>query len=82
MDNILDINFLHNIVGYVVDCEKAGLKLSFFQLLLFYDDASSLLTPPFLNWVPLWLLTWLHHMLAFWIAKGLLGYIDHPPYIS
>lgn len=73
VDHILDINFLRNIVGYVADCEKAGLSPSVFQIILFYHDASSLWTPPILNWMPLWLINLLHHVAAYWIAAGLLG---------
>lgn len=71
-DHILDLNMLRNCVGYLADCDKAGLKPSIFQMILFFDDASSLLCPPFLNWMPAWLLTWVHHGLA-WIAQSLLG---------
>ncbi|RYP12908.1 hypothetical protein DL765_007124 [Monosporascus sp. GIB2] len=79
-DHILDLNFLRNIVGYLADCDKAGLKPSPFQLILFFDNASSLLCPPFLNWMPVWLLTWVHHGLA-WIAESLLGYkTSYPEY--
>jgi len=71
-DHILDVDFLRNLVGYFADCEKAGLKPSPFQLILLFYNASSLLCPPFLNWMPVWLLTWVHIVLA-WIAENVLG---------
>jgi hypothetical protein len=74
-DHILDANMLRNVVGYFADCHEAGLAPSAFQLILFYDNASSLLTPPGLNWMPLWLLIIVHYVLANWIAAGLLGYV-------
>ncbi|KAI1497645.1 hypothetical protein F5X99DRAFT_358248 [Biscogniauxia marginata] len=79
-DHILDLNLLRNLVGYLADCDRAGLEPSPFQLILFFDDASSLLCPPFLNWMPIWLLTLVHHGLAC-IAESLLGYkTSYPEY--
>ena len=72
-DNILDQNFLRNLQGYDADCHRANLKPSVFQLILFAYHTSTVLSPPF--WVPLWLLVGIHHVLAYWIAQGLLGYV-------
>ncbi|GJC93315.1 putative ankyrin repeat domain-containing protein 29 protein [Colletotrichum tabaci] len=71
-DHILDENFLRNLQGYMADCHREGLKPSVFQLVLFSYEASTLATPPF--WVPIRLLTAVNHVLAYWIAAGLLGY--------
>ncbi|KAI1338692.1 hypothetical protein F5Y15DRAFT_416916 [Xylariaceae sp. FL0016] len=79
VDNILDINFLRNAVGYLSDCEKQGLQPSLFQVILFYHDASSLWTPPFLNWVPVPLINVMHYVLAYWVAAGILGYKSSYP---
>ncbi|EGY14670.1 uncharacterized protein VDAG_05834 [Verticillium dahliae VdLs.17] len=72
-DHILDVNFLRNLSGYVDDCLKAGLKPSVLQIILFTEHASSLLCPPFLNWMPVWLLIWVHCGLALF-AETVLGY--------
>ncbi|GIK00983.1 hypothetical protein Aspvir_005013 [Aspergillus viridinutans] len=48
-DYILDVNFLRNLSGYLNDCLKAGLKPSVLQIILFTENTSSLLCPPFLN---------------------------------
>lgn len=72
-DHILDVNFLRNIVGYLADCEKTGLKPSPFQLMLFFNNASSLLSPEFCDWMPIRLLIWIHIAVA-WIAETVLGY--------
>ena len=83
---MLDKNALRNFQGSLADCDRANLKPSVFQLLLFTYDTSTVLTPPF--WVPLWLLTLTHHVLAYWIAQGLLGqvlgycFILRPPDLS
>ncbi|KAK6210533.1 hypothetical protein LQW54_006141 [Pestalotiopsis sp. IQ-011] len=74
VDHILDINFLRNIVGYVADCDKAGISPSIFQIILFYQDASSLWTPSALNWMPLWIISMIHYVAAYGIAMTLLGY--------
>lgn len=71
-EHILDVNFLRHHVGYLADCERAVLDPSPFQLILFVHNASSLLCPPFLNWMPIWMLTWVHIGLA-WIAETVLG---------
>jgi hypothetical protein len=54
------------------DCQKAGLEPSPWQMLLFFEDASSVTIPPALSWMPNWLLTWVHHRLA-WYAENILG---------
>ncbi|CAN8106531.1 unnamed protein product [Discula destructiva] len=72
-DHILDLNWLRNIAGYLGDCEQANLDPSPFQLILFFENASSVLCPPFLEWMPVWLLTWVHHGLA-WVGESVLGY--------
>ncbi|GFF22559.1 hypothetical protein IFM61606_08541 [Aspergillus udagawae] len=72
-DFILDVNFLRNLSGYLDDCLKAGLKPSILQIILFTENASSLLCPPFLNWMPVWLLIPVHRGLA-WFAERVLGY--------
>ena len=71
-DHILDVNFLRNLSGYMDDCLTAGLKPSIFQIILFCENATSLLCPPFLNWMPVWLLIWVHCALA-WFAECVLG---------
>ncbi|KAK8044421.1 hypothetical protein PG993_004445 [Apiospora rasikravindrae] len=76
VNNILDVNFLRNAVGYLSDCEREGVKPSLFQLILFYQDASSMWTPEFLSWVPNFILSGLHYVLANWVAAGLLGYVS------
>ncbi|KAL4875386.1 hypothetical protein BJY04DRAFT_224053 [Aspergillus karnatakaensis] len=73
VDHILDVNFLRNLSGYVDDCLKNGLKPSLLQIILFSDNASSLLCPPMLNWMPTWLLIPVHRALALW-AEAVLGY--------
>lgn len=72
-DYILDVNFLRNFSGYIDDCLKAGLKPSVLQIILLPENASSLLCPPFLNCMPVWLLIWVHRGLA-WFAESVLGY--------
>ncbi|KAI5918412.1 hypothetical protein F4810DRAFT_725716 [Camillea tinctor] len=77
--NILDENFLRNLQGYMADCHREGLKPSIFQLALFSYEASTLGTPPF--WVPMSILIAVNHVLAYWIAAGLLGYkASYPEY--
>lgn len=72
-DNLLDKNALRNLQGYLADCDRANLKPSVFQLILWAYNTSTVMTPPF--WVPLWLLTWTHYLLACWVAQGFLGYV-------
>lgn len=72
IDHILDVNFLRNLSGYLEDCLKNGLDPSVFQIILFTEHASSLLCPPFLNWMPVWMLFWVHRGLA-WYAHRILG---------
>ncbi|KAI0120165.1 hypothetical protein GGR51DRAFT_545177 [Nemania sp. FL0031] len=71
-DNILDENLLRNLQGYLADCHREEIQPSPFQLILFAYNASTVLTPPF--WVPLWILSALHYVLANWVAIALLGY--------
>ncbi|KAL6857685.1 hypothetical protein ACO1O0_005127 [Amphichorda felina] len=73
VDHILDVNFLRHLSGYVEDCLKNGLKPSVLQIILLTEHASSLLCPPFLNWMPVWMLFWVHRGLA-WYAHRILGY--------
>lgn len=73
---MLDKNALRNIQGYFADCHRANMKPSVFQMILFAYSSSTVLTPPF--WVPRWLLIVTHHVLAYWIAQGLLGYVTWP----
>jgi hypothetical protein len=47
MDNILDQNLLRHFQGYLADCEKAKLKPSIFQIMLFSHGSSTTMTPPF-----------------------------------
>ncbi|KAK1779563.1 hypothetical protein QBC45DRAFT_132539 [Copromyces sp. CBS 386.78] len=72
-EHILDANFLRNLSGYVNDCLKAGLQPSVLQIILFTENASSLLCPPFLNWMPTPMLFWAHRGIA-WYAERILGY--------
>lgn len=72
MDHIFDVNFLRNVVGYFHDCEKYRLQPSNFQLILFVHNASSLLSPEIYNWMPIWLLIWIH-IAGAWIAETILG---------
>lgn len=70
---IVDVNALRNSTSYLDDCQKSGLKPSPFQLILFSEHASTLVCPPFMNWMPIWLLALVHHLIA-WIAEVVLGY--------
>ena len=71
-DHILDVNFLRNAVGYLADCEKSGLQPSLFQMVLFWHNASSLISPKFCGWMPIWLLVWIH-IVGAWVAETMLG---------
>ncbi|KAL8942499.1 MAG: hypothetical protein Q9216_001643 [Gyalolechia sp. 2 TL-2023] len=73
VDHIIDVNFLRNAVGYLADCEKNGLQPSLLQLILFFHNASSLVSPEICNWMPIWLLVWIH-IAGAWIAETVLGY--------
>ena len=66
------MNFLRNLSGYIDDCLKLGVNPSVLQIILFTRNASSLLCPPFLNWMPTWLLIPVHRGLA-WYAEYVLG---------
>lgn len=71
LDYGFDESFMRNFSGYLRDCEKSQIEPSLFQILLFLYDADIVLTPPF--WVPIWSLTGLHHVLAYWVGARLLG---------
>ncbi|KAK8070919.1 hypothetical protein PG997_011122 [Apiospora hydei] len=74
-----DEAYLRNALGYLRDCQREKLEPSVFQLALFGCMSETVLTPPF--WVPLWILSLLHHVLAYWIAAPLLGYqATYPEY--
>lgn len=66
------MNFLRNISGYVRDCVNAGMKPSLFQAVLFGEAASTVMCPPFLGWMPDWLLFPVHRGLV-WVGEGVLG---------
>ncbi|KAI1734119.1 hypothetical protein F4680DRAFT_439516 [Xylaria scruposa] len=72
-DYILDVNTLRNLTGYMGDCQKDGLKVSFWQMLLFFENASSIVCPPGTSWMPVQMLAVVHHVFA-WIAESVLGY--------
>ncbi|USP79029.1 hypothetical protein yc1106_06303 [Curvularia clavata] len=72
-EHILDVNFLRNLSGYLDDCLKSGIQPSVLQIILMTENASSLLCPPFLNWMPTWMLFWVHRGLA-WYAETVLGF--------
>lgn len=74
VDHGFDENFMRNFGGYIGDCEKAGLAPSIFQIILFLYNSEIILTPPF--WLPLSFLVVVHHVLAYWVAAGLLGYVN------
>ena len=79
MGHILDINCLRNLTGYMDDCLKNGLEPSPWQMLLFFEEATSVLIPPELEWVPDWLLITLNYAFAWW-AESVLGYLNvFPP---
>ncbi|KAF3763872.1 hypothetical protein M406DRAFT_323355 [Cryphonectria parasitica EP155] len=81
LDHGFDESFMRNFSGYLRDCERDKLAPSLFQILLFLYDADIVLTPPF--WLPLWFLVSLHHVLAYWVGAGLLGYkASYPEYSS
>ncbi|KAH4116037.1 hypothetical protein HBH64_047200 [Parastagonospora nodorum] len=81
-DHLFDVNILRNLTGYMNDCKKLGVALSPWQLLLFFEDASSILIPPALSWMPNSMLTWVHHGLA-WYAESVLGYKrTYPEYVK
>lgn len=54
------------------DCLKIGMEPSLFQVILFAENASTVLCPPFLNWMPAWLHFPAHRGLALF-AESLLG---------
>jgi len=63
---------MRNLSGYLDDCLKSGMKPSLLQVILFGEDASTLLCPPFLNWMPVWLMVPVHRGLGLF-AKSVLG---------
>lgn len=73
LDNGFDESFMRNFGGYINDCNAQKLAPSIFQLLLFLYDSDIVLTPPF--WLPLSFLVGLHHVMAYWVGAGLLGYV-------
>ncbi|KAK5637399.1 hypothetical protein RRF57_013111 [Xylaria bambusicola] len=77
IDHSFDENFLRNFTGYQRDCQMQGIKPSPFQLILLSYNSATMGTPPF--WMPLWLLKGINYILAFWIAKALLGYRESYP---
>ena len=60
-------------MGYVRDCEKAGVSPSLFQIALFGVNSATIFTPPF--WMPIWILKALHYFLAYCVGVALLGYV-------
>ncbi|KAK2609449.1 hypothetical protein N8I77_002946 [Diaporthe amygdali] len=79
LDHGFDEAFMRNFSGYLKDCEKSKVAPSLFQILLFLYHSDIVLTPPF--WTPIWLLVVLHHVLAYWVGAGLLGYqASYPEY--
>lgn len=74
-----DESFMRNFSGYLRDCEREGMGPSLFQMLLFLYHSDMVLTPPF--WMPIWFLVGLHHVLAYWVGAGILGYkASYPEY--
>ncbi|KAI0125621.1 hypothetical protein BJ170DRAFT_684881 [Xylariales sp. AK1849] len=71
-DHGFDESFMRCFAGYFGDCEKAAISPSIFQILLFLYHSDIVLTPPF--WLPIWFLVALHHVFAYWVGAGLLGY--------
>lgn len=80
LDHSFDESFLRNFVGYIRDCQKAKIEPSIFQLVLLGYNSATVSCPPF--WVPIWILTAIHYVLAYWIAAGLLGYEPSYPEYS
>ncbi|KAG8158053.1 hypothetical protein KVR01_011814 [Diaporthe batatas] len=79
LDHGVDESFMRNVTGYVRDCERHRMAPSVFQIMLFMYHSDMVLTPPF--WTPVWLLVALHHVLAYWVGAGLLGYkASYPEY--
>ncbi|KAI1356620.1 hypothetical protein F5Y01DRAFT_267882 [Xylaria sp. FL0043] len=80
IDHSFDENFLRNFTGYRRDCQQQNIKPSPFQLILMSYNSATMATPPF--WMPIWFLKAVNYILAFWIAKGLLGYQESYPEYS
>lgn len=71
VDRGFDEKFMRHVAGYLRDCQNAGLSPSLFQLLLFFESGSILISPPF--WVPIWLLGFVQYVLAQGIGRLILG---------
>ncbi|EED21268.1 conserved hypothetical protein [Talaromyces stipitatus ATCC 10500] len=71
LDNSFDEKFIRNLIGYQRDCYKANMQPSIFQLALISYDSATLATPPF--WVPIWLLSVVQYVMAYWVGGCLLG---------
>lgn len=71
---------MRNFSSYLKDCEKDGMAPSIFQMLLFLYHSDMVLTPPF--WMPIWFLVGLHHVLAYWVGAGLLGYVHRKNFLN
>jgi mannose-6-phosphate isomerase-like protein (cupin superfamily) len=79
LDKGFDETFMRNFTGYLRDCERDKIAPSIFQILLFIHHSDMVLTPPF--WLPIWFLVGLHHVFAYWVGAGLLGYkTSYPEY--
>ncbi|KAK0622038.1 hypothetical protein B0T17DRAFT_618402 [Bombardia bombarda] len=77
LDLGFDESYLRAGLGYLRDCQREGMEPSVFQLALLGCSSETVLTPSF--WMPIWLLKGVHHALAYWIAKPLLGYEETYP---
>lgn len=73
MEYGFDESFVRNLSSYVRDCEREKIAPSIFQIILILYHSEIVITPPF--WLPIWLLVGIHHVLAYWIGAGLLGYV-------
>lgn len=71
LDKSFDEKFIRNLIGYQRDCKMANMAPSVFQLMLICYDCATLATPPF--WTPLWLLSSIQYILAYWIGGRFLG---------
>jgi hypothetical protein len=76
LDNSFDEKFIRNLIGYQRDCQQANMEPSIFQLALISYDSATLGTPPF--WMPMWLLSPVQYVMAYWIGSYLLGYSQTP----
>lgn len=55
---------LRNATGYLTDCERLGLQPSALQMIVIFDDATSLLSLPVLDRLPYWMFIPIHRGLA------------------